>query len=86
MGCMPKAFHNSCVLSYGTWAGSRDKMAKKEKGASGRGSCLAFFTLGVAGVVMTCSAGVAFVEKRGWDMRPTFESLSASSLPGRPER
>ena len=67
-------------------------MAKKEKsrslGSSGvcgsfrRGSRLAFFTLGVAVVVMTCSAGVAFVGKRGWDMRPTFESLSGSSLLG----
>ena len=70
MGCMPRASHRACVLSLGTKAGSGDRMAKKEKsrilgssgvlGASGRGSCLALFTLGVAGVVMTCSAGVDF--------------------------
>ena len=67
-------------------------MAKNEKSrilgsigewvASGRGSCLAFFTLRVAGVLMTCSDGVAFVGKSGWGMRPTLESLSASSLLG----
>ena len=92
MGCMPIASHSACVLSRGTQAGSGDRMAKNEKSkileSSGvwgtrRGSCLAFFTLGVAGVVMTCSAGVAFVGVvSGWDMHPTFESLSASSLPG----
>ena len=92
MGCMPRASHSACVLSRGTKASSGDRMAKNEKseilgssgvwGASARGSCLAFFTLGVAGVVMTYSAGVAFVGKSGWDMRPTFESLSASSLLG----
>ena len=92
MGCMPRASRSACVLSRGTHAGSDDRMANNEKstilgssgvwGASRRGSCLAFFLWGVAGVVMTCCGGVAFVGKSGCDVCLTFESLSASSLPG----
>ena len=41
-----------------------------------------FFILGVVEVQMICSARVAFVGKSGWDMRPTLDNRSASSLPG----